>query len=183
MSPVLVDIFGDIVGKVSAKLTPILKGTDDVPGPLPNIINVNYLYGVPLEINKILTQWSASEEFGPKKYPLIAVFQPFEEQSGKEAGLASIDRVRIIIAGLSNAEWTTQDRYAYNFKPILYPIYEELLNQIYFDNRISSLSRQLEHLKIDWPFWDDGKNKNPFNDKLDIIELKNTKLNVRSKNC
>lgn len=176
-SAVLVDIFGDIVARISAKLTPLLQTVN------PNIIGVNYLYGVPLEISNVLTDWTKSETFEPKKYPLIALFQPFEEVNGREAGLAGIDRVRIIIAGLSNADWLTPERYTNNFKPILYPIYDELIEQIYFEPRISSLMRKAEHTKIDWPFWDDGKGKNPFSDKLDIIEIKNLKLNVRSKNC
>lgn len=173
MSQVVVDIFGDIVAKVSAAVTPALQLFN------PAIVGVNYLYGVPLEIIKVLTQWTASETYEPLKYPLVALFQPFDEVMGNNKGLAEEINVRVIIAGLTLAEWSTPDRYLNNFKPILYPIYDELMKQIFTNPLILSLPNQVKHTKIDWPFWDDGTGKNPFNDKLDVVEIKNMKLNIQ----
>lgn len=176
MSKAFVDIFGDVVASTSAVVTPKLQliNTD--------IVGVNYLYGPPLEIIKILTQWTASDTFEPKKYPLVALFQPFDEVNGP-IGFASINDIRFIIAGLTTTDGYTADRYANMIKPILYPIYDELMNQLYYNSNIDSVKGQIVHTKRDWPFWDDGKQANPFNDKLDVLEIINMKLNIILKTC
>jgi hypothetical protein len=175
-SQVLVNIIGDAVAKVSTKLTPQLSIYD------PTIIGVNYLYGPPKQIIQTLQGWNGTSK-AQAKYPIVALFQPFEENKGSQAGLDAIDNIRIIIGRQSQPAWLTDYRYQVNFLPVLYPIYDELMNQLYYDPRISSLQGQIKHIKTDWPFWDNGQNNNPFEDWLDVIEIKNMKLNVRSKNC
>lgn len=176
MSKAFVDIFGNVVAATSVIVTPKLQLIN------PDIVGVNYLYGPPLEIIKILTQWTASDTFEPKKYPLVALFQPFDEQNGP-IGFASINDIRFIIAGLTTTDGYTSDRYANMIKPILYPIYDELMNQLYYNSNVDSVKGQIAHTKRDWPFWDDGKQANPFNDKLDVLEIINMKLNIILKTC
>jgi len=85
---------------------------------------------------------------------------------------------------LTDAESYTPDRYNINFYPVLYPIYSELLNQIDLDIRTLTQGKDLiPHTKIDWPYWDAGKETNPFNDRLDVVEIKNMKLKLLLKNC
>lgn len=185
MNDSVVQILGDIVAKVNTVLMPKLSlVTIGEPPVNRGIENVNYLYGPPKEIIKTLTAWTASDTYGPKKYPLVAVFQPFNEGKGQQVGVNGVDNLRIIIAMGTVADALTPARYTNNFYPILYPIYEELLRQINFDTRIITQSESLiQHTKVDWPYWDDGNDKNPFNDRLDVIELKNMKLNFKQKTC
>lgn len=175
-SQVLVNIMGDIVAKVSAKLTPQLQVYDST------IVNVNYQYGPPKQIINTLQGWNGTS-LSQAKYPLVALFQPFEENKGADPGLDAIDNIRIIIARQSDPTWLPPKRYETNFLPVLYPVYDELMRQLYFDPRISSLIGQIKHTKTDWPFWTNPENKNPLMDWLDVIEIKGMKLNVRSKNC
>lgn len=182
-SQALVKIMGEIVGKVNTKLMPSLS-TLTIDGVNRGIVNVNYLYGPFEEIVKQLTQWTASDTYEPKKYPLVAVIQPFNEVSGAEIGIAAVDDLEIIIATGTIAEAYTPTRYDVNFYPVLYPIYDELRNQIDLDPRTLTKGVDLiPHTKIDWPYWDAGKGTNPFNDRLDVVEIKNMKLKVRLKNC
>lgn len=175
-SQILVNIIGDAVAKVSANLTPQLTAYDST------IIGVNYLYGPPKQIIKTLQGWNGTT-LANAKYPIVALFQPFEENKGAETGLDAIENVRIIIGRQSDPSWLTDYRYQVNFIPVLYAIYDELMNQLYFDPRVSSVRGQIKHTKTDWPFWDNGQDNNPFGDWLDVIEIKNLKLNIRSKNC
>jgi|ERR1051325_6784304 hypothetical protein len=183
MNDSLVSIVGDIVGKVDTELMPTLS-TLTINSVNRGIENVNYMYGPFKEIVKRLTQWTASETYEPKKYPLVALVQPFNEVSGSQVGVAAIDDLTIFIAMLTDAESYTPTRYDINFYPVLYPIYYELLKQIDFDKRIMTQGKDLiQHTKVDWPYWDAGKEKNPFNDRLDVIEIKNMKLKALLKNC
>lgn len=175
-SQVVVNIIGDIVARVSENLITQLSALDNT------IKNVNYLYGPPKQIIKTLQGWNGTSK-GAFKYPIVALFQPFEESKATSPGLDAIDNIRIIIGRQSQPEWLTDKRYEVNFIPVLYPIYDELMRQLYLDPRISSLAGQIKHSKTDFPYWDNGQDKNPFGDWLDVIEIKNLKLNIRSKNC
>jgi len=183
MNDSLVSIMGDTVDKVNTKLMPTLS-TLTLNGVNRGIENVNYMYGPFKEIVKRLTQWTASDTYEPKKYPLVALVQPFNENNSSQVGVASVDDLTILICMLTDAESYTPDRYNINFYPVLYPIYSELLNQIDLDIRTLTQGKDLiPHTKIDWPYWDAGKETNPFNDRLDVVEIKNMKLKLLLKNC
>lgn len=171
-----VKVLGDIVQKVSDVVTPQLTVYD------PTIVGVNYLYGPFKEIVKVLGEWNGTS-FANKKYPLIALLQPFDEVKGGRPDLDSVDRVRIIIARQSDPKWLTAYRYEKNFIPVLYPIYDELIKQLAYNKLTASQVNKIPHTKIDWPYWDNGQDNNPFNDWLDIIEIKDMKLNIRNTRC
>lgn len=179
----LVTIMGDIVGRVNTILMPTLS-TLTLNGVNRGIVNVNYMYGPIKEIIKRLTQWTASDTYEPKKYPLVALVQPFTAARGSQVGIAAIDDINIIICMGTIAEADAPTRYDVNFNPILFPIYDELLNQIDLDRRTLTQGRDLiPQTMVEWPYWDAAQDKNPFNDRLDVIEIKNMKLKVRLKNC
>lgn len=177
MNYTVIDVFADIVGKVSAKLTPALSEYDaTIPG-------VNYLYGPPKQIIKVLQSWNGTA-MAQEKYPIVALLQPFEAQKGQQIGIDAYENVRLIIGRQSDASWETDKRYEVNFRPVLLPIYYELLNQIDLDKRFTTQGRDLiPHSMIEWPYWDDGKDSNPFDDWLDVIEVKFTRLKLNLKNC
>lgn len=172
-----VEILGDIVALVSTNLTPKLSEYDNT------ITGVNYLYGPPKEIIKTLQEWNGTSKANAK-YPIVALFQPFEETKGDRADLDGVDKVRIIIGRQSQPDWLTNKRYEVNFVPVLYPIYTELIKQLCLNTTTVTQINKIHHVKIDWPYWDDGKDSNPFNDWLDVIEIKDLKLNIRkAKTC
>ena len=171
----VVDIIGDIVAKVNTAIIAKLQIAD------PTIIAINYMFGPPKEINETLAQMSGTGQY--LKYPLIALYQPFDEDKGKITGVDGRDPLRIIIARWSNPTDKAADRYNNNFRPILYPIYAELMYQLAADNRIRTTTyEKIPHKKRDWPYWDnDGKN--PLIDYVDIIEISQLELNFKLKNC
>lgn len=174
-SQVLVNIMAGVVARVSARLTTQLSAYD------PTIVGVNYMYGPPKQIIATLQGWNGTSK-AQAKYPIVALFQPFEESKGTDPGFDAVENIRMIIGRQSDPAWLPDKRYATNFIPVLYPIYDELMNQLFFDKNVIAYAGTIKHIKTDWPFWDDGKDNNPFEDWLDVIEIKNMKLNIQLHN-
>lgn len=176
----IADVFGDIVSKVSAILTPGFKILD------PTIQGINYQYGPYKEVFGNLVQLGKVDG-GGKKYPLVWLWLPNDMNHGDILGYAGISPLRIIIARWSNATDKTPARYANNFKPFLYPIYLELMNQLYLDPRIVSDGHgMIPHKQTDWPYWGGDsppEEANPFGDFVDAIEIKGLKINLLLKKC
>lgn len=173
---VIVDIIGDIVSRVSAVILADLQTVD------PNIENINYQFGPPLEIYETIAEMSQSEQ--GKKYPLVALFQPFNQKKGVATGMDSKVPLRLIIARWKNkGTLKAADAYETNFKPILYPVYAEFMYQLSIHGAIADTTWQkIPHGYKDWPYWDnDGKN--PLIDEVDIIEISNLELNFKYNNC
>lgn len=183
MKPVyIVDIFGSVVEAVSAALLPTLQAYD------PGITAVNYLHGHPVEIIETLTQRDKSDVFMFKKYPLVALFQDFPEAHNSALGIDNEPTLHIIIAYSSKPEYKSDERYTFKFKPVLYPIYLELMKQLTLHKSFLNYGVQtIPHIKIDRLYWGKeglyGNTGNVFNDFLDCIEIRDLKLRVNLKNC
>jgi hypothetical protein len=168
-SPVIIDLFKAITLQVSTKM-----GKD-----------VNFLHGHPKEITDTLAEMTKNPTASAKKYPLIALFQDFEED--KSTDFIRI-RPQLIIATMTKNTLKAADRYEFTFKPELYPIYDNLLEVIakcgYFNE---ATVKQIKHIKIDRLYWGRtglyGSEKNIFNDFIDCIEIKELTLNVKPKSC
>jgi len=174
------DIIKEIVARVELKLIAQLHAFD------ASIVQINYQAAPPKEINETLIEWTGSTNYDTKKFPLFGLFQGFGEQKGKEIGLDGVEKITIIIARINDQNLKTDERYENNFKPVLYPIYLEFLHQLFLDKRIMARSENdFPHTKIDWPYWGgtEQQPKNPFNDRMDIIELKDLTLKINLKNC
>lgn len=178
---IIVDEFADIVAKVSSNLTPSLKA---IKG---DITGVHYMHGHPIEIAQTLTEKSETNEFKFKKYPLIALLQDFPETKGDVDTESEFDAHIIICMG-TDPNYKASKRYDINFRPILYPIYADLLNEISKHKKFVSFGQQtIKHTKIDRLFWgvaaEYGNTKSIFCDNLDVIEVKNLKIKVKLKYC
>ncbi len=178
----IVDIFEGIVQAVSTKLINYLQTID------PAIEAVNYLHGHPKEIIETLMQRDKSDTFQFKKYPLVALFQDFPENHNQQIGIDNEASLHLVIVQSTRPDYKADERYTKNFKPILYPIYMELLQQISFSKAILNYGvGDLPHTKIDRLYWGKegiyGSEANVFNDFLDCIELRDLKLKINMKFC
>lgn len=149
-----------------------------------NVSQITYMHGHPVEIIKILAEFDQSgTQLKYNRYPLIAVFQDFDEQpvNGTMQG-----NLQIVIAMQTKPEFTAAERTNVTFKPILYPLYELLLRKIKLHKSILA-TYTIDHTKYDRVFWGSISNAdgtyNMFNDYLDAIELQNVKLTFLNNNC
>lgn len=178
MRPV-VDLFGEIVSKVNDSLIIDLQSKDNL------ITGVHYEHGHILEIINTLTQKDQSNEYRFKKYPLVALLQDFEERNTFEYVEANLN---VLIIKGTMQDYTAKQRYDFNFRPFLYPIYKELLKRISKTGYILSYAPQrISHTKIDRVFWGAqgryGNTAHIGNDFLDAIEIKNLKLKFIKEKC
>ena len=179
---IIVDVFRDIVGKVSDAVLAELQVFD------PKITSVRYEHGHPLEIIETLGQLGAAPSSKFNRYPIVALFQDFPEDVSDVPGIDREITVQMIIARGTTPTLKASARYDKNFRPVLYPVYFELLKQISKSPAFTVKSEtQIKHRKFDRLFWGRdglyGNSKNVFNDWLDCIELKELKLKVNPKFC
>lgn len=179
----VVDQISSVVEKVSLKLTNQLKEIDS------KITGVHYQHGHPLEIVTTLTQLGQGTTSKTDRFPLVALFQDFPEDKAQNGlGYYADVTLHLIIAMGTDQNYKAAQRYEKNFKPFLYPIYFEFLNQLRLSKFYELIGGdEYPHQKIDRLFYGKeglyGNTANIANDRLDCIEIRDLKLRVKKQNC
>jgi hypothetical protein len=159
-----------IVAKVNIELTAANFATTPV----------YYMYGHPMEIANRLQELSNSPTEGHKKFPLIILFTDITIDKSI-LGFYGSTSLRMLIANFTLAEYTSVQRTEINFKPILHPIKKELINQIERHGQFT-YEDELTYKETDMYYYGSKINeKNIFNDRIDAIELRDIKLNIKNK--
>ncbi len=165
----IVDEMAQVVAKVNAALTAASFGR-----------TVYYMYGHPKEIAKRLQELSNSTTQKDKKFPLIILFTDVMINRSIP-GFYGTAKLRMLVCNITQPEYTSDKRTALNFRPILHPIKEELINQI---GKYSGFTTEdeLTFSETDMYFYGSSINdKNIFNDYIDAIELRDIKINIKNK--
>lgn len=141
---------------------------------------VYYMYGHPKEIANRLQELTNSPTEAHKKFPLIILFTDITIDRSL-IGFYGSTSLRILIANFTLADYTSNQRTEINFKPILHPIKKELINQI--DRHIMfTYEDELTYKETDMYYYGSQINdSNVFNDRIDAIELRDIKLNIKNK--
>jgi hypothetical protein len=127
-----------------------------------------------------LAQYSQTIEFANQKYPRVILILDYPEDH-TNIGYIGV-RLQLLIVTNSDPTYKADKRYALNFVPTLYPIYDKLIKAIksspYIDNMV------VEHEKIDRYALSSALNESILsdgrpllNDNLDGIEIRN--LNIK----
>ncbi len=174
---IIVDVFAAIVAKVQAKYR-LLKGDDD--------LTVTYMYGPVEEIEANLIEIAKSVGLegyeGPKKYPLIAIFQDFGENINTGGYYKEVTLPVVLIATASAKDWKADKRYTENFKPTLYPLYELFLQEMGKSTQIiGNEPTKFGHTKYDRLYYGKRKLGASVSDYVDAIELQNLKFTVNQR--
>lgn len=125
----------------------------------------------------------------PKKYPLVWLVMDMKENIAPRLGVYADVDVHIIIANDTDATYTMDQRVNNVFLPVLYPIYQELLNQIMdCPFLFNSLPGAMPHEKYDRYYWGGQDSQgngqaNLFNDCIDAIQIKKITLSVKKQYC
>lgn len=171
-------------------MKPIVEAFEEVVNDVNCFLNigktVNYKHGHLLEINNTLVNEGKMSKTALLKYPLIMLLQPFDETVNDIAVGTSL---RIIICTSTDGESKSKSRYEKTFKPVLLPIYNQLLSSLAY-SKYFNWEGNLEkppHTKTDRPFIGVGSEnkrlKYFMNDKLDAIEIKDLQLNYYDNKC
>lgn len=166
-----VDVFGDIVNEVRKIYDP------------SGLEKPYYLYGHPIDITKQLELLGGSTERF-KKYPLVCLLLDNPQKRGDSLNVEYSVSPTVLVLARTLPAYISEQRTIETFKPILYPIALELLNQI--DNSRHLLS-QPDGIKCTWTdkyFWGKqgikmkGYEGLIFNDYLDGIQLDFSEIKV-----
>lgn len=165
---IIVDIFTDIVQKVQTRY-----GS-----------HIEFMYGPWEEIEanliEIASSYGLSGGTTTGAYPLIALVQDFpENREGTGGYYADVTIPIVLIATLTENTYKAPTRYEMTFKPVLYPIYQLLLEEIARNGAIiAGDPDKIEHVKWDRLFYGQKTLGTKLNDYVDAIELNNLKLTV-----
>ena len=116
--------------------------------------------------------------------PFILLLLDIHEIVGKSLIDVSCD---IIIGAVTNRSYSTDERYLNNFSPVLYPIYEAVMERLINGSKTILQSSYIEHEKWDRVLWGKqglyGVDANIFDDYIDAIEVNKINLKIKKSNC
>lgn len=139
-----------------------------------------YDYGHVLSIlSKLQAKSGREDKF--QRYPLIMLIQDIEEDHLNDLAVSYTLSPRVVILATTDKNYTEQERYTNVFKPILYPIWELLIDEIQ-NYQYFKFTGYVEFKKIDRVHWGTssifGNEASIFNDYLDGIELLFEPINI-----
>lgn len=166
---VITELIGDVVKRVSDSLD----------------TNVNYQFGDWDYISHQLMEYSKSEEWEAKKYPVICLFSPFDEVKVNKRYHCEV-KLDFLIAVNTISEYTNEERSEYSFKEVLRPIYNSFIKELKKDIRFDVYG-EIPHIYSEnyrygsrGVMQSDGKK---FNDLIDGIDIKELELKVNKEKC
>lgn len=166
-----VDVFDDYVADVRLDY--------DVSNEKPY-----YMHGTPQEINTILAELATSPTLSDKRFPLIILVEDFTEIWKYNDTFYSVNP-KVLIVTETRQEYTSEERYANTFKPVLVPIRDLLFDKIEFSPNTSQIMEGIDFSETKHPAWGRfgiyGNEGKLFDDRLDCIELDIKDLKINKK--
>lgn len=148
---------------------------------------INYTFGNAQYVKDKLDELSKTVHGNEMKFPLIALFCPFNEQRNSPDCYTKA-KVRILIACSTAKTWSNEQRLTTSFQNILRPIYRRFLNALKEDGRLDiSYSGQIAHEYSEnysygryGAFTGTGEE---VSEPIDAINITNLELKVKQPNC
>lgn len=149
---------------------------------------VNFLFGEWAQIAREMEILGKSPITQSGKWPLLALFYPFEEDKS-DPDYYCVTNVDMMIATRTISDYTNKQRLEVSYKKVLWPLYKDLINKIREDKRFDFGSRGVvPHRYMDnmrygsrGVYGSDGKK--PFADLFDGVDIMGLELKVNKKNC
>lgn len=161
------EIIGEVMQKLRAEYDPV------------NGLAPYYMHGHPLEIVNILSQKTSHETLKFQKYPLIALFQDFDEPIEGDGRDVSLN---IVICTETKPGFEASERYNETFKPILNPLFDLFIKHLRRSYYLNILPDAISYTKTDRVYWGRqglyGSEGNIFDDHIDAIEISNLNLSL-----
>ena len=145
---------------------------------------INYQYGYLHELKTKLQQASTMQAFAALKYPLLWLVQPFsiKRVNGNYFGDT---QVRFFIIQQSQATLFAEERMAISFKPVLYPVYREMIKQFNNASHLfeGTMNAAQSHTITDRYYWGENQQEQ-IDDIFDCMEISGLDLQISNNpNC
>ncbi len=141
------------------------------------------------ELIENLAQADKSGEGRFKKYPIVHLVHDLYVDRGTDIGVYGSTSVNIIFIHQTVQAYKNEQRDEKVFKPVLYPIYYEFLNQLNKSPWIFATwetTGQFKHRMVKRAFWGNRNlqgSKNVLNDYVDALDIQNLQLKINYSNC
>jgi hypothetical protein len=141
------------------------------------------------ELIETLSQEDKSSSGRFTKYPLVHLVQDMVINRGADTGIFGTATVNIIFVHQTQQNFKTEERDEKVFKPVLWPIYYQFLEQLKKNNWVfqtDTTTGEFPHRVIKRAFWGNRNlqgSKNILNDYVDAIEVQNLQLKINYSNC
>ena len=140
-------------------------------------IDLSFQYGA---LREIVENLNTLGKGGKVKYPLVALIEPFRQRITDDGTRANL---RLLIATMTSKTLKADERLEQNYKPILFPAYEALIDEI---KRVTA-SSTLEHTLINHFEMGreslQGYDKAILDDHVDAIEINDMNVLFRENKC
>lgn len=148
---------------------------------------INYVFGNAQYVADHLNELSKIPDENATKFPLIALFCPFNEQRNSDDFYTKA-KVRVLIACATKREWSNEQRREYSFENILRPIYRAFLNALLEDGRLDFGYRYVisHEYSENYSYGKYGAHTSTgdaVSEPIDAINIMNLELTVKNQNC
>ncbi len=168
-------IISDCVGAVSQRILAQLIAAN------PRINSLSFMFGHPLELKNLIMQKGEARATKYDRFPVVMLFSDIMSTGSSVRGTFQDVTLNMVIAMTTDPSFIASKRTAVNFDPILRPIYQELIQEIWRCGQFHIQSvRSILGRDIERYFWGkegiQGGDASPMNDCIDAIEIKGLKL-------
>lgn len=182
----IIEIIADVVKETSKQCTLIVP---DMRGGMVEIDcpDIHYVFGNAQYVKDNLDELSKSEAGNEMKFPLIALFCPFNEQRNSP-DYYSKAKVRVLIACSTDKKWSNEQRLDSSFRNILRPIYAGFLKALEDDGRFDfGYDGHIAHdYSENYSYGRYGAHTDTgeeVSEPIDAINISNLELKVKLPNC
>lgn len=194
MSSEIVDIFADVVERLSDGLSVIMHDALD-PDTFVEVKEpeVSYVFGNARYFKDDLDDKTKCDSTSVKKFPVVCLFAPIKEKRNQEDPVKhqfyTKASVSLLIACSSVKEWSNEQRKVYSFENILRPIYRRLMEELERDPRLDwGYGQKIPHEYSEnysygrYGAYTDASG-NAVSEPIDAINIVNLQVKVKTYNC
>ena len=182
----IIEILADVVQKIANDCT-ILVPRSQGEALQVACPPINYVFGNAQYIKERLDELSTVPSGNEIKFPLIALFCPFNEQRNSQEYYTKA-KVKVLIACSSSNDWSNEERLKVSFQNILRPIYNRFLEELREDGRFDfGYDGHISHEYSEnysygryGAYTDTGEQ---VSEPIDAINITNLLLTVKQSNC
>jgi hypothetical protein len=182
----IIEILADVVKRTSGGCTLMVS---DLKGGIREIDcpEINYTFGNAQYVKDRLDELSKTPHGNEIKFPLIALFCPFNEQRNSP-DYHSKAKVRILIACSSRQQWSNEERLDTSFRNILRPIYGSFIEALKADGRFDfgyegHVSHEYSENYSYGRYGAHTATGEAVSEPIDAINISNLELTVKNFNC
>lgn len=183
----IIEIFRDVVSVTAKDCKIIVTHYHSGESEEISCPEINYIFGNSRYVKDNLDELGKTPAGDEKKFPLIALFCPFQEKRDSKDYFSKAT-VNLIIACSTSREWSNEERLDLSFRNILRPIYNKLIASLKADGRLDfGYDEVVKHnYSENYSYGRYGARDSAgdaVSEPIDAINISNLELTITNKTC